>query len=338
MMYYNYNKLISYHRFFNVLFGGRGIGKTYGAKSLLIKENIKKGYQFVWLRRYGTELKTAKSGFFNKVQKDFTDIKLNVKGNDCYINDKLAGCFCALSKSSNNKGNDKLNNVKYIIFDEYCIDNRTGFQRYLPNEMQALFDIIETFGRTNDIQVILLSNTVTFSNPLFLFFDITQNSFNNGIFKNDLMYVELCKTSKELIELKESTNLMKLVKRYDTTYFEYNVNNKSLTDNDSLITDLTSDYIQYYMFLTTENGKQKEYFVYKKKDKNRKSLIISEKGNNNISIKLTDDINIANENILFFDNNSLFFKELLNRLKSGNLFFENIKIKNHFLNKLKRYI
>ena len=92
------------------------------------------------------------------------------------------------------------------------------------------------------------------------------------------------------------------------------------------------------MILTIENGKQKEYYIYKKKDKNRKTLLISEKGNNNISIKLTDDINIANDNILFFDNTSMFFKELLNRLKSGNLFFENIKKKNHFLNKLKRYL
>ena len=55
-MYYNIDSALSYNALFTMIMGGRGIGKTYSAKKRAIKNFLAKGEQFVYLRRYKTEL------------------------------------------------------------------------------------------------------------------------------------------------------------------------------------------------------------------------------------------------------------------------------------------
>lgn len=43
---------------------------------------------------------------------------------------------------------------------------------YLKNEVFTFLNLLETIGRMRDIRVFMLANSVTITNPYFLFFDI----------------------------------------------------------------------------------------------------------------------------------------------------------------------
>ena len=93
-IYYSYDKVLSYNALLNFLIGERGVGKTYGMTKFLIKQFLKSGKQFVYLRRYKTELKESVPQFFDKIKddKDFEGIDFKVKKDETKdsIKDKTA--------------------------------------------------------------------------------------------------------------------------------------------------------------------------------------------------------------------------------------------------------
>ena len=69
----------SYNKFLNFIIGGRGIGKTYGFKKDCISRYKKKGKQFLYLRRYKTDLKKIKT-FLNDQFENFKDDEFKITG------------------------------------------------------------------------------------------------------------------------------------------------------------------------------------------------------------------------------------------------------------------
>ena len=59
-IYYNYDKLFSFNFLMAFVIGERGCGKTFGAKVGVLKKFLKNGEQFIYLRRYKTELDNGK--------------------------------------------------------------------------------------------------------------------------------------------------------------------------------------------------------------------------------------------------------------------------------------
>lgn len=55
--YYTNGQTLSYHAFMNILTGNRGCGKTFSFKQWSINDALKTGHQFLWVRRYATEIK-----------------------------------------------------------------------------------------------------------------------------------------------------------------------------------------------------------------------------------------------------------------------------------------
>lgn len=55
-MYYDINNTLSYNALFNIVLGGRGIGKSYQWKIKAVRDFLKKGKQFGYIRRYKDEL------------------------------------------------------------------------------------------------------------------------------------------------------------------------------------------------------------------------------------------------------------------------------------------
>ena len=91
-MWYDVNKTLSYNCLFNFVVGPRGVGKTYSCKRRVIKDFITKGQQFIYLRRYETEIKSSQIDlFFDDIQHEFQDHALAVKKKCFYIDGKLAG-------------------------------------------------------------------------------------------------------------------------------------------------------------------------------------------------------------------------------------------------------
>ena len=59
-IWFNPNKVLSYNAFLNFIVGERGVGKSYGFKKYLVKHFLKTGKQFVYVRRFKTELKDSR--------------------------------------------------------------------------------------------------------------------------------------------------------------------------------------------------------------------------------------------------------------------------------------
>src|SRR5438874_13310172 len=65
--YYSFTRLLSCNAVINMAVGGRGIGKSYGAKKLAIDKWIERRDQFIYLRRFTEEL-IARDTFSASIQ------------------------------------------------------------------------------------------------------------------------------------------------------------------------------------------------------------------------------------------------------------------------------
>lgn len=238
--WYSLNKLLSYNAFINIVMSGRGMGKSFSAKKLVISQWLKDKSESVYLRRYETELKTVKNTYWNDIAPFYPHLEFEVKGDIGYINNEPVVHFIALSTSPKLKS-ASYPNVKNIIFDEYIITS-AGYNRYLKNEMVLFFDIIETIFRSRtNTRVLVMSNSVSYVNPLFNFFDLVPKEgkrFNK--FKEGLICLEVFE-NQTYIEDKLDTPFGRLIK--DTDYGRYAIGNNTLEDSEEFIAP--RDSVQY---------------------------------------------------------------------------------------------
>lgn len=231
-MYYDPNKTLSRQRLFSFVIGARGVGKTYGAKKTVIKRFLKSGDQFVYLRRYETEMPAAEMiNFFDDVSVEFPDVEFKSWNGLFKINNRIAGWYFPLSKATMLKS-IPFPNVKLIIFDEFIIE--VGIYKYLPNEVKTFLECYSTISRDRDVPVLFLSNAITMTNPYFLYFNIgLEPGQTVKLLKH--ISVELIQ-SKEYEEHVRNTRFGELIA--GTDYGDYNISNKFLLDTSTFLEDL----------------------------------------------------------------------------------------------------
>ena len=334
-IFYSYQKVLSYNALLNFIIGERGVGKSYGAKVYVANRFIKKGKQFVYLRRYKTELQQAmmKKGtpiFFDQIKNDpvVKGHKLSNKNDVMYIDDKLAGFAMPLSianilKSATYEG------VDTIIFDEFIIDK--GNYHYLSNEVIQMLDVIETVARLRDIKVFFLGNAISITNPYFTFFDLSL-PYNSDIktFKDGLILVNYIKNLKYR-EVKKSTRFGKLIE--GTKYGKYAIDNEFLRDSKSFIKKKSKDSKFYFIIVIA--GKYygvwcdyKEGFMY-----------ISNDYDPNCPVLFSLNPDDHNETTLLIRcRTSPFFKSVIEHYRLARLCFENQSIKNVVMEILYKFI
>lgn len=330
-IYLDFNDITSKQRTFNALFGGRGIGKTYGSKMFFIDKFLKDKSQFVWLRRYKAEKKIASTGFFNKVKtnKKYANVDLKEKGSKFYINGELAGVCIALSQYTVNKGFEELTNIKYILFEEYIIDNSSPFYRYMMNEMRIFFDLVETLTRLDEVTIFFISNLVSENNPLCNMFHISLKNGEKQMTK-DLLFWNL-ETSKELIEKKENKTFNRIVKEYDPEYYNYAIGKSKLVDENSNIIKPPSQAVQLAGLIC--NGKRLYLYKFRRKQDLQICYYISDKGNNNQYCYAVNasDINENNINI----KTSNLYSNCLKMINTGRMYYIDLNVKNIILVNIK---
>lgn len=227
-IFYDISKLLSQRCIFNFVIGNRGGGKTYGSKKLVINRFKRKGQQFVWVRRYQTEIDTL-NDFWADIKKAFPEDELTQTGNELYINGELAGYLIALSTSM------KLKSVAFplvatIVFDEFIIDK--GRLNYLRNEVHVFMELYETIARLRDnVVAIFLGNAISIVNPYFTFFKLAPK-LSQRFTKKDGVCIEFY-FNDDFIATKEQTRFGQLIK--GTSYGEYNMKNKFLRDTDAFL-------------------------------------------------------------------------------------------------------
>lgn len=178
--YYSFDKVMSYNAIYNFVVGARGLGKTYGAKRHVIRKAIQHGHEFIYLRRYKTEIKACGT-WFSDIAHEFPGWDFKVDGGKALCapsstaDDKqrkwrVIGYFIALSNAQTQKS-VPYPNVRTILYDEFIIEK--GALRYLTNEAKVFNDFYLTVDRWKDkTRVFFLANSLSITNPYFLEYDI----------------------------------------------------------------------------------------------------------------------------------------------------------------------
>lgn len=334
--YYNYNKILSFNGTYNLLIGNRGQGKTYGAKKKAIKDAIKKGNQFIYLRRYKEELATARNTFFEDIKDVFPEFDFRVRGFEAQwslVIDRgykgrewfTMGYFIALSQSQNYKS-AAFPNVKTIIFDEFIIEKSAT--HYLPNESVIFNNFYSTVDRWKDkTRVFFLANSVSIMNPYFIAWDIVPNPGDEFIIKNNGFIV--CHIADNQIFNDEvyETNFGRFIK--NSEYADYAVENV-FADNTNTMLDLKDSKARYLFTLECSKGKfsvwynifTSYYWIQSKLPKQEEIYtIVSDKMDNDKILLSFTDRPLANLRTAF---------------RQGNMSFDNQVTRNIFMEVFKR--
>lgn len=279
--YYNFNKLLSYGAVYNFLVGARGLGKTYGAKKRAIRDALLKDKQFIYLRRYKSEL-DGRGTFFSDIAHEFPKWDLKVSGDKALGSPvesrgdkkrqwKELGFFVALSTASTKKG-VSYHNVYTIIFDEFIIEK--GVHHYLKNETRALNDFYSTVDRNQDkTKVFFLANGISIMNPYFVEYDIRPDQLPEfSTHFNSFVCVHFAE-SKDFQNEVYQTRFGKFIQ--GTEYGAYSVESQ-FKDNHGLLIDYKPSDAKYIQTMETRHGTFSvwlhyptyTYFIREKRPKN----------------------------------------------------------------------
>ena len=325
-LFYNLDKLYSYSGFLMAfVIGERGVGKSFSAKVAMLKKFIKTGEQFIYMRRYKTELDSALTTFWSDLQLNgyFTDYNLEVKKSKMITTFKCNGKICGYAvplSTANILKSTAFPKVKTIIFDEFMLDNG-GTYRYLKNEVTMVLDVFETVFRLRDGQIIFLGNALSITNPYFAYFNL-ELPYNSEYksYKDGLIIVNYIKNMKYREEKKKS-KFGHLIA--DSDYGRYAIDNQMLRDNPSFIAK-RPPHSSFYGVLVI-NGMYLGLWC-----GSDGYLYMSDKFDPNTTHKFVFDYNDHTEQTIFSSvRDNMYLHMCIRAYKQGWLMFENQKIKNN---------
>lgn len=315
-MYYDPNKTLSRQRLFNFVVGARGIGKTYGAKRTVINNFLKRGKQFVYIRRYETELPAAEMrNFFDDIAEAFPDVEFKAGKGLFYINGEVAGWYIALSKATMLKS-IPFPNVSLIIFDEFIIE--VGMHRYLPNEVRTFLECYSTISRDRDVPVLFLSNAITMTNPYFIYFEVSLEP-GQTVKLTEFISVE-CLQSKAYEQHIANTKFGRMIA--NTEYGAYAMQNRFLLDNDKFVEPLPMGCS--YICTIIIQGQTLGYYV----DPQTMYYYLTTKVDTTCTRKYTLNSEEHDGSTELVAKNNFFISEMINYFCMGTLRFETVKVKN----------
>jgi len=293
LAYYVFDKLFSQNGVYNFLIGARGLGKTYGIKKWVIKQGMEKGDEFIYLRRYKEELKTAKQSFFADVCVEFPDYDFRAdrhyaqyshisKRDDKKREWITIGYFMALSTAQSQKS-VAFPKVKTIIFDEFIIEK--GMVHYLPSEAEAFTNFFSTVDRNKDkTRAFFLANSATIDNPYFVKYEIEPKEDQEWIKKfpvrtqnGNMRPFIVCHfaDSEEFKAGVYKTAFGQFIAASDPDYAAYAVGNEFRDNNDNLL-KLKNSEAGYSYSIETYGGifsvwidwTNRKYYIQQKRPKN----------------------------------------------------------------------
>jgi len=326
-IFYSGYRTLTHNCLFNFIIGERGCGKTFWFKEWAIKDFLKNGWQFAYVRRYKEELKESLKTFFDDISAKFPDHTFSVKGNKLYIDCKLAGHGMVLSTAK------KLKSVSFplinkIGFDEFLIEKENLV--YLQDDVGAFLNLYETIARPGsdhcDVTVFFMANAVSWTNQYSLFFNwqhpTKQDKNGKYIWKNGDILVEVT-DQEEFREKKKQTRYGNIIK--DTKFGEYSINNKFLLDDDNFVEERSKT--SKYFFTFTYNNKNYGVWI----DSDQEKIWVSKKVDPSYSLNYAITLKDHCPNTVLFKNTmrkNKPFRIFLEEYKRGNVYFEDMNVKN----------
>lgn len=277
LTFYSFTKIRSYNATYMGVCGGRGLGKTFGGKDIVIDaaldaDTVKIGgrlesqKQFILLRRYKEELTQAKVGFLADIAHKFPRHELRVNGSYFEFRESLdrapdeddktfeqrnkknewiiGGHFVALSIAQHVKGRS-FARVHWMIFDEFIIEK--GNMQYLPSEVTAFNNFYNTVDRWEDrVKVFFFSNSVSIMNPYFLEWDIKPDQESEFVKRANGFIVFHFPDADKFQNEVFATRFGSFIKQTSPEYADYAVGN-NFADNHEMLLG-TKDYRATYLF------------------------------------------------------------------------------------------
>lgn len=328
-MWININDVKSKNAFINILHGVRSRGKTFGLKESFALDFLNKGDEFIYLRRYETELGTINSFWddivdSSKIPKEDAP-KFKTQGRKFLYDGQVCGYNFALSKASNYKSTP-FHNVTNIFFDEYVIEDNV--HHYLKNEVEFFLSFLDTVIRTRDnVKVWLCANNVTIVNPYTTYFNLVKRIGDKKWFlSNDNLILFYMDYDKSFADTRRETKLGKLIA--DTQYGKYAIDNEAYKDDYSYI--MKKPKCRY--LCTLKVGKENCGIWIDYKDGN---IFISNDINNDFPI-FTIVYEDHTPNDLLLDRKKYGqLRQLSIAYRNNHLFFETLQIKKVFYEALK---
>lgn len=169
---------MSYDADVTCVIGGRGIGKTYGARLHFVRRYMRTGRRFVEICRTKAELASVRTGYFDKLSRDerlagcefrVTKDRLEMRREEGAWD--ACGYLVALTELQTAKKRTYLD-VESLLLDEALIERIDRYHGYLPHEWRAVCNVVDSCTREVQGQgykphLYLLGNAVDFVNPYF---------------------------------------------------------------------------------------------------------------------------------------------------------------------------
>jgi hypothetical protein len=335
--YYDLHNLLSRNAQWNFIIGARGLGKTFATKRYGIKEYLKHGHEFIYLRRTDVEQK-RKETFFKDIQSFFPEYAFRVNGEKGQLHknswdekDWRTCCyFVALSQAGGLKS-VAYPKVHLIIFDEIFPDNL----RFLSNEVNSFSEFYNTVDRWQDrTKVLFLSNAVQKANPYFAKYklDIGTQQANQQQYKlycNGFICLELADYGGFSAKVAKS-KFGRFLEQYDSNYADYAIRNQFRDESDTLIAPIPSDSDLSYVLDTTNYGLFGIWITISEKDGHVSQYISRRIPKENTRPTYTLDPNHVDEKTWYVKKSDDVIRRLTTGYRLGKIRFENPQVKADF--------
>ncbi len=314
------NELLTYNCLFNFIIGDRGGGKSFGTLEFCVRQYLKRGTEFIYLRRYERELDDSLPTLFDALKQEgkFKGHSLYVKGNNLYCDDRIMGYAVALSTSMKRKSIN-YSKVGFIIFEEFMVDGVTS--RYLgqgDKEVTIFENFYETVDRLRDsTRVFFLANAFSMVNIYFTHYGVRlQPPYKTY---NRLGHIMVCIWQDESYrKAKRATRFYQMVE--GTEFADHAYGNKFFLDKEHFIKHKTPSAEFHFglkylgrTFGVWVDWNKGTYFVSKKAGSlnatNTVALSLEDNRPNNINIRRVRTMpfmvafrKAVDENNVFYDN------------------------------------
>lgn len=225
-IYFNVKSMLRRNAVINIVCGGRGIGKSYSAKTYIVDNWIKRGWQGMYVRRYRDDLAAFKS-FFADIGDRYPEWEFKVDGT--VAKGRLLGddewdvvCYSTALSVAHKIKSSSFPRIHTILFDEFIAPINS---RYLTDEVTALFELYSTVDRYQDrVRIIMLANAVSIDNPYFNAWGFDGESEWQKYGGNFVLahFPE----SAEYMNVAEQSRFGKFVNNFATNYAEYAMGNQ----------------------------------------------------------------------------------------------------------------
>jgi len=196
LRWYSLKRVFSFCVKFMYIIGGRRYGKTYSIKTFLIKDFIKNGHKFAWIRSTDTALEKIRQPlqFFGRMQnlKELGVEKYDISKDTIYINGKIAGYLFAVSTFHNIKGADY--DCINGCWDEFM---RAKGERPVTGKREKFFDLVESIFRNTGARIFLISNSTNQFDEVLEPFAITLNDYGCYLYREKQAIIHYVQPSKE---------------------------------------------------------------------------------------------------------------------------------------------